>query len=237
MAAFLIIQECVVLLVAALLGLLWWSTRESSKRHQDESERRAEVLRRVTLAYGATKAEVEQWRRLALRIDYCPVAPPTPADYAAVNGSGKPPKRRQRGPWRLGIDEPIGVVQPTIADMRRSKIPGTRTVMAWRVDFAHEWTATKRRPYGERAHVSTRFTTVTDLAVPGDFEVVVILCGVPAPAELPDFDDLLGDLETSGGWYHVPPHSSGNKAAAYVAAAQLRETEAQLREMEGNDRG
>lgn len=227
MVELLIIQECVVLLVAALLGILWWGTRSVGKTLAAENERRAEVLRRVTLAYGAVKTEVEQWRQLKLMVEHCPVSLPTPADYAAANGSGKPARRRQCGPWTRAVDEPLTRVQHLIRAPRPTG-PLTQRTGPFRIDLSAEWLKRDRKPYGFRADVSTRFYTDGLGGTPGlgGSEILVTLCGVPAYAKLPDFDDELGELETAGGWYHVPAHASGNKAAAAVAAVQL--------EMEGN---
>lgn len=231
MAEFLIIQECVVLALVAVLVLLWLGTRSVSNAQAAENERQADVLRRVSIAYGAVKAEVEQWRALQLRVDCCPVQMPTPADYAAVNGSGRPPRRQQCGPWRKAVDEPLSLAQAEIRPPRVTDPGLTRYAGVFRIDYSAEWMRGDRKPYGARAIVSTRFYTegLGGTAGLGGSEIVIFLEHVPARAELPDFETELGELETAGGWYHVPPHPSGNKAAAAVAAAQLRE-------MEGNDR-
>lgn len=216
MAAFLIIQECVVLALAALLGLLWWSTRQASKTIAAESERRAELLYRMTRAYGAVKAEVEQWRALQLRVDCCPVRLPTPADYAAVNGSGRPPRRQQCGPWHKVIDEPLSFAQEEIRPPRITDPGLTRRAGVFRIDYAAEWMRGDRKPYGARAIVSTRFYTegLGGTAGLGGSEVVIFLEHVPARAALPDFDDELGELETAGGWYHVRPTNQPAATAA-----------------------
>jgi hypothetical protein len=222
MAAFLIIQECVVLALVFLLSVLWWQTREGSKAIAAESERRAEVLRRVVIAYGGSKAEVEQWRRIQLRIEHCPVRMPTPADYAAVNGSGRPPYRQQSGPWVRAVDEPLSLAQSQIRAPRVTDSTLTRRVGPFRIDYSAEWLRADHKPYGARAIVSTAFYTDGLGGTPGlgGARVLVSLDGVPARATLPDFETELGELETAGGWYFVPPFA-GNKAAAAVAAAQL----------------
>lgn len=215
MAEFLIIQECVVLALATLLALLWWSTRSVSKAQAAENERQADVLRRVVLAYGAVKAEVAQWRQLKLMVEHCEVSLPTPADYAAARHSGDQPRRRQAGPWHRAVDEPLSRVQHLIRPPHPTG-PLHQRSGPFRVDMSLR----NRARLGSRADVSTRFYTGGLGGTPGlgGSEVLVTLCGMPAAAQLPDFESELGELETAGGWYHIPPV---NKAAAAVAAVQL----------------
>lgn len=202
MAAFLIVQECVVLALVALLIALWWSTRKVSKERAAESEYRAELVRRLHVAYGVATKELAAWRGISLYVSHCATAMPGPADYAAVNGSGTP-KSRQTSPWHQKIDEYVGSLQ----DMTDSRFDGPRGPREWRVDMHTH--GPRYDPYGgngrPRAHVSTRFDVPVQELGSAGARVLVELCGVPPRFDYPNFDDELDELVTIGGWYHELP--------------------------------